>query len=50
MSNAGTASRGTPIADTDEQEYLRLLRVHTLGPLALIRALLPGMRAAARGT
>ncbi|MEV6902668.1 SDR family oxidoreductase [Amycolatopsis sp. NPDC051372] len=48
VSNAGTASRGTPIADTDEQEYLRLLRVHTLGPLALIRALLPGMRAAAR--
>ncbi|MGW4487782.1 SDR family NAD(P)-dependent oxidoreductase [Amycolatopsis sp. NPDC004368] len=49
VSNAGTASRGTAIADTEEQEYLRLLRVHTLGPLALIRALLPGLRAAPRG-
>ncbi|WP_326837028.1 SDR family oxidoreductase [Amycolatopsis rhabdoformis] len=49
VSNAGTASRGTAVADTDEQEYLRLLRVHTLGPLALIRALLPGLRAAERG-
>ncbi|MFI5609960.1 SDR family NAD(P)-dependent oxidoreductase [Amycolatopsis sp. NPDC051903] len=49
VSNAGTASRGTPIADTDEQEYLRLLRVHTLGPLALIRSLLPDLRTAPRG-
>lgn len=48
VSNAGTASRGTLIADTDETEYLRLLRVHTLGPLALVRALLPDLRAAAR--
>jgi NAD(P)-dependent dehydrogenase (short-subunit alcohol dehydrogenase family) len=49
VSNAGTASRGTSIADTDDDEYLRLLRVHTLGPLALIRAALPGLRAAERG-
>lgn len=48
VSNAGTASRGHTIADTDPDEYLRLLRVHALGPLALIRALLPGMRAAGR--
>ncbi len=48
VSNAGTASRGTSIADTDEDEYLRLLRVHTLGPLALIRMLLPDLRAAGR--
>ncbi|SHN38368.1 SDR family NAD(P)-dependent oxidoreductase [Cryptosporangium aurantiacum] len=49
VSNAGTASRGTSIADTGDEEYLRLLRVHTLGPLALIRAALPGLRAAGRG-
>jgi NAD(P)-dependent dehydrogenase (short-subunit alcohol dehydrogenase family) len=48
VSNAGTASRGTAIADTDESEYLRLLRVHTLGPLALVRELLPDLRAAQR--
>jgi NAD(P)-dependent dehydrogenase (short-subunit alcohol dehydrogenase family) len=48
VSNAGTASRGTSIADTADEEYLRLLRVHVLGPLALVRALLPGMRAAGR--
>ncbi|WP_219413513.1 SDR family NAD(P)-dependent oxidoreductase [Pseudonocardia nigra] len=48
VSNAGTAGRGTAVADTDDAEYLRLLRVHVLGPLALVRALLPGMRAAGR--
>jgi NAD(P)-dependent dehydrogenase (short-subunit alcohol dehydrogenase family) len=48
VSNAGTASRGYPIADTDHAEYLRLLNVHALGPLALIRQLLPGMRSAGR--
>jgi NAD(P)-dependent dehydrogenase (short-subunit alcohol dehydrogenase family) len=48
VSNAGTASRGRTIADTDPDEYLRLLNVHVLGPLALIRTLLPGMRTAQR--
>jgi NAD(P)-dependent dehydrogenase (short-subunit alcohol dehydrogenase family) len=48
VSNAGTASRGTAVADTDDSEYLRLLRVHTLGPLTLIRQLLPDMRRAGR--
>lgn len=48
VSNAGTASRGTTIADTDDEEYLRLLRVHTLGPLALVRGLLPDLRRAGR--
>ncbi|KAA9155633.1 SDR family oxidoreductase [Amycolatopsis acidicola] len=48
VSNAGTASRGTAIADTDDEEYLRLLTVHALGPLALIRAALPDLRAAGR--
>jgi NAD(P)-dependent dehydrogenase (short-subunit alcohol dehydrogenase family) len=44
VSNAGTASRGTAIADTPAEEYLRLLQVHVLGPLELVRQLLPGMR------
>jgi NAD(P)-dependent dehydrogenase (short-subunit alcohol dehydrogenase family) len=48
VSNAGVASRGLAIADTDPREYLQLLGVHTLGPLALIRQLLPGMRAKGR--
>ncbi|MEV5848551.1 SDR family oxidoreductase [Streptomyces sp. NPDC051985] len=48
VSNAGTASRGTAVADTGEEEYLRLLRVHTLGPLALLRELLPDLRQAGR--
>lgn len=48
VSNAGTASSGSLIAETDDGEYLRLLRIHVLGPLALVRALLPGMRAAGR--
>lgn len=48
VSNAGLASRGTTIADTGRDEYQRLLDVHLLGPLELVRALLPGMRTAGR--
>jgi len=48
VSNAGTASRGQRVADTEDAEYLRLLRVHVLGPLTLVRALLPQLRAAPR--
>ena len=48
VSNAGTASRGHSIAHTEPAEYLRLLTVHTLGPVALIRSLLPAMRARPR--
>ena len=48
VSNAGTASRGRPVADTEPEEYLRLMTVHALGPLALIRSLLPAMRARPR--
>jgi NAD(P)-dependent dehydrogenase (short-subunit alcohol dehydrogenase family) len=44
VSNAGTASRGRTVADTEPDEYLRLITVHALGPLALIRSLLPAMR------
>jgi NAD(P)-dependent dehydrogenase (short-subunit alcohol dehydrogenase family) len=48
VSNAGTASRGTTIADTDRAEYQRLLDVHLLGPLSLIRGALPQLRSAGR--
>jgi NAD(P)-dependent dehydrogenase (short-subunit alcohol dehydrogenase family) len=48
VSNAGTASRGKTVADTEPEEYTRLLNVHALGPIALIQSLLPGMRTRAR--
>ncbi|ORA11441.1 oxidoreductase [Mycobacterium arosiense ATCC BAA-1401 = DSM 45069] len=48
VSNAGVASRGRSICETDPAEFSALLDVHALGPLALIRALLPGMRAKSR--
>ncbi|WP_181778792.1 SDR family NAD(P)-dependent oxidoreductase [Pseudonocardia pini] len=48
VSNAGTASRGSTIAHTDQDEYLRLFRVHALGPLDLVHRLLPDLRAAGR--
>lgn len=44
VSNAGSASTGRSIADTPDEEYLRLLQVHALGPIRLIRELLPAMR------
>lgn len=44
VSNAGVASRGRSIASTDDAEFQSLLAVHALGPLALIRTLLPNMR------
>jgi NAD(P)-dependent dehydrogenase (short-subunit alcohol dehydrogenase family) len=49
VSNAGTASRGDDVAGTLRQEYLSLLGVHVLGPLALLREVLPDLRAAGRG-
>lgn len=48
VSNAGSASSGRNVAETPDEEFLKLLRVHALGPLALIRQLLPGMRAQPR--
>jgi len=48
VSNAGTASRGQSVKNTAAEEFERLLRVHALGPVALIQRLLPGMREAAR--
>ena len=49
VSNAGAASSGRSIAETPEDEFVSQLRVHALGPVGLIRALLPDLRSAARG-
>jgi 3-oxoacyl-[acyl-carrier protein] reductase len=47
--NAGVASRGLPVADTDPQEFTRLLATHALSATRLVQRLLPGMRAQPRG-
>jgi NAD(P)-dependent dehydrogenase (short-subunit alcohol dehydrogenase family) len=46
--NAGIASRGALVADSDPGEFERLLQIHALGPLRLMQALLPQMRARSR--
>ncbi|MDX2937780.1 SDR family NAD(P)-dependent oxidoreductase [Streptomyces ipomoeae] len=48
VSNAGGASRGRRIAETSADEFQHLMSVHALGPVQLIRALLPDLRAAGR--
>ena len=42
--NAGVASRGKNVANTDAAEILRLVSIHALGPHMLSRELIPGMR------
>jgi NAD(P)-dependent dehydrogenase (short-subunit alcohol dehydrogenase family) len=49
VSNAGSASRGNTVANSSLSEFEQLLRIHTFGPLHLIRRLLPGLRQALRG-
>ena len=44
VSNAGTPSSGKKIIATESQEYVDLLQVHALGPLRLVRNLLPQLR------
>ncbi|MFD0687505.1 SDR family NAD(P)-dependent oxidoreductase [Actinomadura fibrosa] len=46
--NAGIASRGNSVADTDPAELGRVLAVHALGPHHLSQALIPLMRRAER--
>jgi 3-oxoacyl-[acyl-carrier protein] reductase len=46
--NAGIASRGLWIADTEPDELARLMATHALSAHRLINRLLPGMRAAGR--
>ena len=47
--NAGIASRGKLVAETEADEVDRLMRVHALAPHELSKQLLPGMRTHERG-
>jgi 3-oxoacyl-[acyl-carrier protein] reductase len=47
--NAGIASRGRSIADTEADELWRLMATHALGPHQLCRHVLPSMRTRGRG-
>ena len=49
INNAGIASRGHAIADTDPAEMERVLRLHAIAPFHLSRQALPHMRGQARG-
>jgi 3-oxoacyl-[acyl-carrier protein] reductase len=49
VNNAGVASRGRAVADTDPAEPGRLLGAHAIGPHHLCRLVLPGMREQPRG-
>jgi NAD(P)-dependent dehydrogenase (short-subunit alcohol dehydrogenase family) len=47
--NAGIASRGNSVADTDPAEFLRVLHTHAVGAHHACRLVIPGMRSAPRG-
>lgn len=47
--NAGVASRGRAVADTDAEELWRLVATHALGPHQLCRHIMPSMRRRGRG-
>jgi NAD(P)-dependent dehydrogenase (short-subunit alcohol dehydrogenase family) len=47
--NAGIASRGNSVADTDPEEFLRVLHTHAVGAHHACRLVVPGMRSAPRG-
>lgn len=49
INNAGIASRGKTVADTDPEEVERLVRTHAIGPHWLCGAVIPGMRTRPRG-
>ncbi len=49
VANAGIASRGQTVADTDPAEILRVVSTHGLGGFNAAKAVLPGMRAEDRG-
>ncbi len=46
VNNAGIASRGQAVADTDPAEMERVVRVHAFGPHYLAKLVLPSMRGA----
>ena len=47
--NAGIASRGNAVADTDPAEMIRVVTTHAFGPHHLSRLALPSMRTRGRG-
>jgi 3-oxoacyl-[acyl-carrier protein] reductase len=49
INNAGIASRGQSVFDTDPAEMERVVRVHAFGPHYLCKLVLPHMRKRARG-
>lgn len=49
VNNAGIASRGQSVADTDPAEMERVVRVHAFGPHYLCKLVVPHMRKQARG-
>jgi 3-oxoacyl-[acyl-carrier protein] reductase len=49
VANAGIASRGLPVVDTDPEEPLRVMATHALSAFRLAQRLLPGMRERPRG-
>jgi NAD(P)-dependent dehydrogenase (short-subunit alcohol dehydrogenase family) len=48
VANAGIASRGLAVADTDPAEVVKVMTTHTFSTHRLVQRLLPGMRAAER--
>ncbi len=49
VNNAGIASRGNTVFDTDPAELERVLSVHAMGPFLVSQAVLEGMRSCERG-
>lgn len=49
INNAGIASRGQGVADTDPAEMERVVRTHAFGPHYLSKLVLPNMRQQGRG-
>ncbi|MEM7252737.1 MAG: SDR family oxidoreductase [Pseudomonadota bacterium] len=49
VNNAGIASRGLSVADTDPNELLRVFTTHALSAHSLSRLVIPGMRSLSRG-
>ena len=49
VNNAGIASRGQSVADTEPAEMERVVRVHVFGPFYLSKLVLPMMREQERG-
>ena len=47
--NAGSASRGNSVADTDPAEMMRVVAAHAFGPHHLARLAMPHLRARGRG-